>query len=121
MVVPAPSFHELSFAYEVHADMCRHIGAKITSQPSSRSSRPVFLSKRNLNSGVWRFINESDLASELERRGVEIVDPERLSFSQQIELFNSHKFVHGIAGSGVHTTMLSRYSNHGVGFYDESN
>ncbi|MCY1643268.1 glycosyltransferase family 61 protein [Methylorubrum sp. SL192] len=120
IIVPAPSFQELSFAHDIHATLCRKIGSQLSKESRFRSNEPIFLSKEKLESGVWRFTNENILCSYLHKRGVRIIHPEQLSFIEQIDLFNQHQNIIGIAGSGLHTSLFAANPNNLLGINFES-
>lgn len=71
------------------------------------SDQPVFLSRSRLKGGVSKLVNEEEFCHRLDREGVEIVYPEMLSFDEQIGLFRGRRFVTGLAGSAMHTSVFA--------------
>jgi len=104
LVLPEPSLKEQAFAHAVHADLVRAIGAPFWKDAVVDGvTRPVYLSKARLVSGISRLRNEADLEAALARRGVDIVYPEHLSLPDLVRLFSERRVVMGTAGSAFHT------------------
>ncbi len=107
LVVPHASFEELNFVHPAFARLTQHIGREaLRSRPAMRSTRPAYISKTRLQSGVWHIVNEQALEDELERNGVDIVHPEQLSHTEQIALFAEREVVAGPLGSAFHTSAF---------------
>ena len=68
--------------------------------------RPVYLSRRGLGAGHRSLLGEDELEAKLEREGWLIVQPERLSFAEQVGLFNGHHPIAGCIGSAFHTVLF---------------
>lgn len=108
LVVPGPSFSH-GRAHEEYATLCRHIGRPFWRDDEvDTEDRPIFLSKLKLSAGsMHKPSDEQALVDELERRGVEIVFPEDLSFPEQVALLARRRTIMGIAGSALHTSLYS--------------
>jgi capsular polysaccharide biosynthesis protein len=108
VLVPQPSFTELLKAHSQFAELARSIASKLSAPEIQNSSKTtVYLSKSNLQSGVWRFTNEIEVENALRDRGVTIIYPEQLSFQEQIYIFNSGNKIISTMGSGIHTAVFS--------------
>lgn len=108
VTIPDPSFVERSHAHAVFGELMRFVGGPFWSHDIvDRETRPAYLSKSRLAGGVNRLINEADLERELERRGFDVIYPERLTLPEQVSLFATRRFVAGTAGSALHTALMS--------------
>lgn len=107
LIVPGPAFIEQSQAHTVYGDTGQMIGEVLLGKPVPLRPEPVYLSKEHLASGVWKATNESQLVDELRGAGVRIVYPETLDLRDQIRIFAEHRTIIGLAGSGLHTSLLS--------------
>jgi len=71
--------------------------------------RALFLERRSGHRGIT---NESELARAAADRGLEVVDPSALSFSEQLELFSSARVVVGASGAVMANYLLLRPGAH---------
>lgn len=76
-------------------------------------NRKIFISRREFQkTGAGQsgrvMCNEDDLATELAKRGFEIVEPQQLSPASQIEIFSSSALIVGAAGSGLFNSVYCR-------------
>jgi hypothetical protein len=76
-----------------------------------RTKRRICLSRRNQERhtlGVWRIFEARETMEQMAiARGFEIVQPEELSFPEQVELFRSASCILGEHGSGMHATVFA--------------
>jgi hypothetical protein len=109
IVVPSPSTVNKWKIHEVHALAPRRVAeAVLRGRPASEcTSRPLYLARRGLRGNRRRILGERALIEALERRGVEVVDPQDETLATQIALLNRHRFVIGPAGSAHHATLFS--------------
>lgn len=108
VTVPDLSFHERADAHAVFGRLCRMIGQRHwQAEDVDRTDRPVYLSKARLGAGISQLANEQRVADALDRRGVEIVFPETLSFGEQVRLLAQRRMILGLTGSALHTTAFS--------------
>ncbi len=108
LVVAHPSFEEEHFAHAAFARLGNAIGRLALRDIEIQDNpRPVYLSKSRLKSGVWRFVNEAELAANLSRHGVDVVFPEQLSLDAQIGLFSERRVLIGSMASFFHTSIFS--------------
>lgn len=68
--------------------------------------RRIYLSRRHVNRR--KVVNEDEVAAILERRGVEVVIPERLSLSEQAALFGESTHVIGLYGAALCNLVFCR-------------
>ncbi|MFG5117393.1 glycosyltransferase family 61 protein [Methylorubrum sp. POS3] len=108
VLVPDPALHEQTRVHTVYGDLCRMVGEGFWAASEADSvSRPVYLAKTRLTSGVTRLVNEIEIADELDRHGVEIVTPETLDFGAQIRLMSSRRVLLGTVGSAFHGSVFA--------------
>lgn len=108
VTVPDASLKEQAFAHAVYGDLARAIGRPFWEAATADTvSRPVYLSKARLASGISRMRNEDALCDALARRGVDIVFPETLSFGEQVRLLAERRIVLGTTGSAFHASVFS--------------
>lgn len=109
LLIPHSSFQEQHYVHKSFGVMCGKVGKNviqasvITQGNLNKNSRPVYLSKAALTSGVGRISNEPLIVEILRNAGIDIVFPEKLEFSDQIRLFAERSNICGIAGSAMHT------------------
>lgn len=75
------------------------------------AKRRLFLSRRSItkeSSGTYRaLLNEDELVEAFSKRGYEIVEPELLSFPDQIRLFAEAELVVGLGGAALFNVIFS--------------
>jgi capsular polysaccharide biosynthesis protein len=104
LIVPLTSLREQHYVHAVFGDLCARIGRNLLgAEHSLRESRPAYLSKAGLKSGVGRVVNEIRIVEILEREGVEIFFPEQIDLTAQIRLYAERDTICAIAGSALHT------------------
>lgn len=107
VICPGAAFEESGFAHAMFADFGADLGGRITAGAGAPSpTGAVYLSKRNVKSGVWRIVNEADIEAHLQARGVRIVCPDRLPLAEQIRCVQDAKVVMGTASSALHVSLL---------------
>ena len=106
LIVPAPAFEETYGAHQAFRDLAVKVAGTLTRDASQTSNRLVYFSKEQLSHGIRRVINEHEVTSLLSRRGVDIVFPEQLLLSEQIDCFNKYDLVIGTLGSALHTSIF---------------
>lgn len=108
LLVPQAALQQDDYAFPILADLCREIGrGYYAPEEVDADPQPVYLSKTRLTGGVRRFSNEEAVTEVLEREGVRIVHPERLSFPEQVRLFARHRVILGANGSAFHTLLFA--------------
>lgn len=102
------AFYERSYVHSVFGDVCRQIGQRHwKSDKSDTVSRPLYLSKTKLRSGVSQLLNEKRIEAELDRLGADIAFPEELTFGEQVNLISSYKYILGPTTSAFHTAAFA--------------
>jgi capsular polysaccharide biosynthesis protein len=91
---------------EIFARVARDVGGL----KDVKASRRLFLSRRSITKetkGIYRaLVNEAALIRALKARGYEIVEPELLSFPDQIRLFSEAELVVGLGGAGMFNVIF---------------
>lgn len=112
VVIAYPAFQELSFAFQSFADFFRCVGDSFETKEYDHSDeQPIFLSKREIKSGISGFLNESQFIDSLRNEGIKIVFPELLSLGEQIEIFRTKNVIGGMYGSAFHTSLFTQNNN----------
>ncbi|HTI00052.1 MAG TPA: glycosyltransferase family 61 protein [Acidisoma sp.] len=110
-IIPSSSCVEHFYAHQVFSDLGNSIGSKLTANSTSQNyGKLVYFSKHLLSRGVQGLVNEIELCEHLDRAGVEILFPERLSISQQISVYQDYAVVMACVGSALHTSILTKPS-----------
>lgn len=80
-----------------------------TETPVANGER-IFVSRLSrTRGGAYRgLVNEEELADRLRERGFTVVEPEYLSFPQQVRLFAEAKAIVGLGGAGMFNVVFSR-------------
>lgn len=107
VIIPHPAFAELNHTHTAFARFMNDLGARLCPGPAVRVDRPVYLTKKNVTSGVSHFVNEAAFAERLARAGVEVIAPETLSLAEQVVLFRTRAVVSGLIGSAFHTSAFA--------------
>jgi capsular polysaccharide biosynthesis protein len=114
--VPQSAFQLNSHVFKKYREICQKIAEGTGAFGKTATDQPLYISRRALSSGVASYRGEEKLESFLFNRGVRVVHPQRLSFDQQVELFNRHRRILGILGSGMHNLVFSLNSRKVVYF-----
>ena len=118
-VAPVPTF----FPFDIRAgfpvydaiwprDVLGAMRCKILERLAARglnlqqTGRRLFLSRQGY--GQRQLVNEAEIADILSRHGFEVVHPERLSFSEQVELYHAAEIVVGSASSALYNCLFCR-------------
>lgn len=107
VLVPDPALRLHSSINLKYRDFSHKLAAALGAEDVTPTDQPMYLSKRLLEAGVRRFDGEDELETYLERRGVNIVYIEQLPFQEQVRLYNRHRTILGITGSGMLTINLA--------------
>jgi capsular polysaccharide biosynthesis protein len=104
LIVPLTSMREQHHIHAVFGDLCAQIGRSLLgAEPRPRETRPAYISKAAMKSGVGCVVNEGRIVETLDREGVEIIFPEQIDLPAQIRLFAERDNICAIAGSALHT------------------
>lgn len=88
----------------------RHVYRRLTAPMRSTSApdRRVYLSRRGLDTRLLRrtIANEIRVEALFRTAGFEILFPETLSFSDQLEIYSRSQILAGISGSALHNSLF---------------
>ena len=90
-------------------EVFREMGASIAQYHKNTSVEPlekIFISRGMVAN--QRLINEGDLLDLIRELGFTIVNPEKLSFVQQVNIHSSAKYVLGVYGAGITNILFSQ-------------
>ena len=108
VIVPHPSFSMGGEAFSAHLSLPERVAERIGGQERRSTAQPVYLSRRHiLDRQARRAVSEAELEEALAERGVRIVSPEKLSFEDQVRLFNEHDTFIGLLGSAFHSLLYA--------------
>ena len=108
VIVPEPAFCEQLEVYDEYGVLARTITTRVQANfDDIPKNKLVYLSKTQLNGGVWRIKNEIELEDVLKNMGVSIVYPETIDFEKQIAVFNRGNHIMSTMGSLAHTAVFS--------------
>jgi capsular polysaccharide biosynthesis protein len=107
ILCPLPAMQLSVRAYDAF-DRPHRWAAQAIAGDLDRPSRPVYLSRRGLGEGHRQLAGEEQLEQRLEAEGYLVVQPERLTLTQQIALFDQDRPVVGPLGSALHTVLFRR-------------
>jgi capsular polysaccharide biosynthesis protein len=92
--------------------ICETIRARCRASVDAPSVEKIFVSRRSITKRLgirYRGLtNEDELCEALAEKGFAIVEPEQLSFQDQVRLFDSAKIVVGLGGAGMFNVLFSR-------------
>lgn len=106
MIVPCPSMQHDKRVHFEHARFPLS-AARILADGGNRETAPVYLSRSGLSQQQRGASNEAELETALERRGVSILHPQRLTVRDQVALFNGRRTIIGCSGSALHTALIA--------------
>jgi len=110
--VPAPSFVFRRSAHVEFKFLCETLAERALPSGVNLTDQPLYLSRRGLGPFANRaLVGEERLERLLEEEGFLIVRPETLPITEQIKLFNSHRWIVSPMGSACHTRVFSRKEN----------
>jgi hypothetical protein len=82
----------------------KHYASDIVDSPSS-----IYISRQNLSNK--RIINETKIIPILEKHNINVIHPEKLSVTNQINIFKNAKLIIGAYGGGLINMMFSSNAN----------
>lgn len=107
VLVPAPAFQMYSHIYTKYRAILNRLAETLGGADVVQTDQPVYISRSLLNTGLNKYQGEEKLEAYLESRGVRIVHPQQLPFPEQVKLYNQHRRIIGITGSGMHNSVLA--------------
>lgn len=106
VIIPQPSFVNLSSGYKVHSLFPENFARNILPQQLEKTSQPLYLSRRLVESSSRNIINELELEKIFRSAGFAICYPEQLSLREQVLFINKHKVIIGPIGSALHGILF---------------
>jgi capsular polysaccharide biosynthesis protein len=107
ITVPHSSSEEHRFVNIAYAQWCNKVGMSLLrGKEREKNPTPIWLSKTRLPAGVQGLVNEEEITSRLEARGVEIIHPQDISVADQVKLFATRPAIIGTVGSAFHASVL---------------
>ena len=107
VIVPNASFQLNSHVYRSYRTLMNRLAAGLGAGDAPPTDQPLYISRRLLAQGNSLYKGEQQLEEYLAARGVLIAHPQQLPFRDQVHLFNRHKTILGIIGSGMHNIVLA--------------
>jgi hypothetical protein len=104
-----PFTHTGNYHSEVIRSMTKQLktNAGVSSQPANRL---IYVSRKNAKKR--KIINEEEISGILQRLGFEIIETDNLSYVEQIQLFNSVKWLVSIHGAGLSNMIFMNKGCH---------
>lgn len=101
--------HMLNRHYNFHEFLGAALDRQARGAPVHQAPGRLFVSRRQLdnNASFRRLANQDEIEGVAAEVGLEIIFPERLSWSEQVARFSNAAVVMGEFGSGLHNTLLS--------------
>ena len=109
VTVASPAFAIERGAHVEFKAMCERMAERAVPSLEPMTEQPLYLSRAGLHAATNRLIvGETRLERFFETEGFRVVRPETLPISEQIALFNKHKWIVAPLGSACHTRLFSR-------------
>ncbi|PSF38163.1 hypothetical protein C7H19_06740 [Aphanothece hegewaldii CCALA 016] len=114
VIIPYPSFTMNYHAHSVHRLLPEAVAQAILKEPPKKIAQPLYMSRKNLNktNSFRSLINEEKLEDILREKNFNIVYPEQLNLTEQIQLVNQHEVIIGVCGSALHTILFDLSNSH---------
>ena len=106
LLIPEPLYELGYVAHERAAEAHQHAAGRIV-DAAAPSQQPLYLSRRRLASDRRAVVGEAELEALLQDNGFRIVHPEKLSFVDQVRMFNQHADIFACDGSAAHGVLLA--------------
>lgn len=107
VIIPSQSIQLESHVYTKFKASVQRLVLALDIEDVRPTDQPLYISRQRITAGTGKFIGEDQLESFLAERGVRVVHPQFLPFREQVKLFNEHKNIIGIVGSGMHNIIFS--------------
>lgn len=102
-----PAFCHTFRSYGCHADPHVRVAQSILDQHGAGDSpSKIYLTRSQLKVHERQAVQEGELEERLRTEGFTIIAPERLSFVDQVRLFNRAEWIVGTIGSALHTSLF---------------
>lgn len=107
IIVPEALFDVAHAAHERAAAPYQSVAQRIAGGVKPSSTQPVYLSRRLLPSPNRALIGEAELEDVLRENGFLVVNPETMTFEDQVRLVNAHTDLFSSTGSAAHTILFA--------------
>jgi len=108
IIVPAPAFVIRDHAHVQMRLLAERMAVRALPKMPPKTEQPLYLTRSRLGSKARRiFVGEEEFESFLESQGFLVVAPETLPISEQIALFNRHKWIVASQGSACHSRLFA--------------
>jgi len=83
------------------------IAVGLGAREHKQTDQPLYVSRRLLDFGKDRYIGEDKIEAFLAARGARVIHPQDMPFREQVRVFNEHRRIFGMIGSGMHNIVLA--------------
>lgn len=96
--------------YDCHQNPHLKVAQSILAEQRGLAKGPakIYLTRSKLQPHDRKATDELELEDRLRREGFEIVAPEQVSFTDQVQMFDAAEWVAGMIGSAFHTCLFAR-------------
>lgn len=110
LTIPSPAFIEQKLAYQAFLEPMQKIGEALLEDRSlEKNEKPAWVSKSRIGvNSVAHISNEAEIESILIDHGFDIIYPEMLPLSEQVELFSTRTHIFGFVGSAFHNHIFTQ-------------
>ena len=108
LLVAEASLCEQSHAYPIFGALGEAVGRGCWNDADKDGeSRPLYLSKTKLASGIGRLAQESMIEDMLAGAGIDVAHPETMTFPEQVATMARRRTILATTGSSLHTSIFS--------------
>jgi capsular polysaccharide biosynthesis protein len=107
VVVPDPSVQLNSHIHTQYRTLMEKIAVGLGAREYKQTDQPLYVSRRKLDFGKDRYIGEDKIEGFLAERGARVIHPQEMPFREQVKVFNEHRRILGMIGSGMHNIVLA--------------
>lgn len=101
VVVPQASFQIYSHVFTQYKELAGRVASELCHTELKPTEQPLYVSRRLLSSGLSNYRGEEHIEEFLLKRGTKVIHPQKLSLAEQVQLYNEHKTIIGLNGSGL--------------------
>ena len=99
VVVAQASFQLHSHIFTSYRTVLNKLTIALGADQATLTDQPVFLSRRFDTKGVRQYIGQEKVEDFLAKKGVRVIAPNQIPFSEQLRLANEHRTIIGFQGS----------------------
>lgn len=107
VVVPSPSVQLHSHIHKQYKHLMEKMAFNMGAGDVKQTEQPLYISRRLLDFGKDQYIGQDKIEAYLESRGVRVIHPQDIPFSEQFQIYNQHDRILGMIGSGMHNIVFS--------------